>query len=92
MLCFLLIVCLRLYVLTQYSHLLSNAIRPISFHPLFVPSYEHELTSTMVALIFVLLEKNSVRQHFILLDVHFVTPQIMTHLTIRNMKIILLFD
>ena len=43
----LLILCAHPYVHTEYSHLLSDAIRPISYHPLLDSSYEHKLITTI---------------------------------------------
>ena len=54
--------CVRPYVLPQYLHILSDAIRPISFHHLLVFSYEHKLTTTIVELIYVSPGKTPVHQ------------------------------
>jgi hypothetical protein len=57
-----LIPCTRPYVLTLYSHLLFDAIHPISFHALLVSCYEHKLTTTIVEFISVSPEKTAVHQ------------------------------
>jgi hypothetical protein len=50
------------------TYIVSDAIRPISFHPLLVSSDEYNSTTTIVELISVSLEKTAVHQQRGLLD------------------------
>ena len=62
-----LVLCARPYVHSKYSHLLSDTIRPssFSFDPLLVSFYEYKLTTTIVQLISVSLEKTPVHQQVV---------------------------